>query len=187
MYAANRLPAERGPAQRSAAGLSVTSGELSDGVYSELFVQHRTAIYRLACLLTGDVHVAEEVTAEVFARVLINWRRGAVSEPLPYLRRAVVNEIRSRWRRWGHEQRALSRADVGVDASMQTDRLALREPLVAALAALPPRQRAVVVLRYVEDLSEAEVARVLRSSPGTVKSQASRGLAALRSILEVPA
>ena len=177
MYAANRFPAES----------SVTSRELSDGIYTELFLQHRTAVYRLACLLTGDGHVAEEVTAEVFARVLINWRRGAVAEPLPYLRRAVVNEIRSRWRRWGHEQRALSRATVSDDASTQTDRLALREPLVAALSSLPPRQRAVVVLRYVDDLSEAEVARILRSSPGTVKSQASRGLAALRSMLEVPA
>ena len=141
-------------------------------------------MFRLATILTSDRFVAEEVTAEVFARVLPRWRRGEVDDALPYLRRAVVNEIRSRHRRRGHEQRALARVDASVVAVEPVDRLELREPLLAALATLPMRQRAVVVLRYHDDLSEAEVARTLGTSVGTVKTHASRGLERLRRALE---
>jgi RNA polymerase sigma-70 factor (sigma-E family) len=156
----------------------------SDDRYAELFTAHRVAVLRLANLLAGDRYVAEEVTAEVFARVLVKWRRGVVDEPLHYLRRAVVNEVRSRHRRLGYERRALARYGNSFEVGESTDRLALREPLVTALSMLPARQRAVVVLRYHEDLSEAEVARTLRVSIGTVKTHASRGLEQLRILLK---
>lgn len=156
----------------------------SDDRYAELFVAHRVAVLRLATLLAGDVHIAEEVTAEVFAKVLPKWRRGDVVEPLHYLRRSVVNEIRSRHRRRGHERRALARFGARPQPHDSTDRLELREPLIAALSTLPLRQRAVVVLRHHDDLSEAEVARTLGISLGTVKTHSSRGLEQLRTLLE---
>lgn len=157
----------------------LTSGRADDR-YREVFTAHRVSVFRLAALLVSDRFVAEEVTAEVFARVLPRWRRGEVNDALPYLRRAVVNEVRSRHRRRGHEQRALARLNGAVAAGAPVDRLELREPLLDALAALPVRQRAVVVLRYHDDLSEAEVARTLGTSVGTVKTHASRGLEQLR-------
>ncbi len=89
----------------------------SDDGFREVFATHRLGLFRLAVLLVGDVHAAEEITAEVFARVLPKWRAGVVLEPLPYLRRAVVNETRSRHRRRRTELRALtqlgSRAAIG--------------------------------------------------------------------------
>lgn len=154
-----------------------------DATFAEVFATHRTAVFRLAVLLTGDRHVADEVTAEVFARTLLRWRRDAVREPLAYLRRAAVNEVRSRHRRREREVSALGRSAVP-EAHVDVDRLALAEPLVAALGRLPLRQRAVVVLRFHDDLSEAEVARTLGMAVGTVKSHASRGLDQLRSLLE---
>ena len=155
----------------------------ADDRYRLVFEAHHLSVFRLAAMLTNDRFVAEEVTAEVFARVLPRWRRGEVDKALPYLRRAVVNEVRSRHRRRGHEQRALARVSGSTTTADPVDRLELREPLLAALATLPVRQRAVVVLRYHDDLSEAEVARTLGTSVGTVKTHASRGLEQLRSQL----
>lgn len=164
--------------------VSATTTALSvsraDDRYRTIFQSHHAAVFRLAAMLTSDRFVAEEVTAEVFARVLPRWRRGEVNDALPYLRRAVVNEVRSRHRRRGHEQRALARMNGSIGGAQPVDRLELREPLLTALALLPVRQRAVVVLRYHDDLSEAEVARTLGTSIGTVKTHASRGLEQLR-------
>ena len=160
----------------------VTEQSVDDG-FLRVFTEHRTRVFRLAVLMTGNVHVAEEVTAEVFARVLPRWRAGGVTDVLAYLRRAVVNETRSRHRRREHEARAITRW--GAPATVvDTDRIALAEPLLAALRQLPARQRAVVVLRYHDDLSEADVASTLGMAPGSVKSHASRGLAQLRTLLD---
>lgn len=155
-----------------------------DEQYRDVFAAHRVTVFRLAVLLAGDPHVAEEITAEVFARALPRWRGGLIREPLPYLRMAVVNEVRSRHRRRSREQRALARIGTHPDAVREPDRLALADVLIAALMRLPVRQRAVVVLRFHDDLSEVEVGRTLGIAEGTVKSQASRGLAELRTILE---
>lgn len=156
----------------------------TDDTFRAVFEQHHSRLFRLACLLTGDAHVADEVTAEVFAKVLPKWRAGAVDDPLAYLRRSLVNEVRSRHRRRTYESRAAERWSArprfdGEPADLLTD-----QPVVAALRRLPPRQRAVVVLRFHDDLSEAEVARTLGMAVGSVKSHASRGLAALREILQ---
>lgn len=155
-----------------------------DESFAELFRDHGDAVYRLAWFMTGSSHVAEEITAEVFARVLPKWRRGGIVDPVLYLRRAVVNESRSRHRRKGHEQRAVTRQRVDSAAVDDVDRGSLGEPLLDALGQLPARQRIVVVLRFVEDLSEAEVARLTSSPVGTVKALASRGLSTLRTLLE---
>ena len=153
-------------------------------VFARCSPSTHTRVFRLAVLMTGNVHVAEEVTAEVFAKVLPKWRSGGVTDPLAYLRRAVVNETRSRHRRREHEARVLARWDGEPTVTTDPDRFALAQPLFAALAQLPDRQRAVVVLRYHDDLSEAEVARTLGMAVGSVKSHGSRGLDRLRSLLE---
>ncbi len=158
----------------------------SDDAYVDIVSIHRLAVFRLAAMLSGDEAIAEEVAAEVFARVLPKWRRGQINDPLAYLRRAVANEMRSRWRRRVHEQRALAHQR-GEPAIVAIDRLELREPLVVALQQLPLRQRTIVVLRYLDDMSEAAVAHTLGLSPGTVKSQASRGVARLRALLTIDA
>ncbi len=164
--------------------VGMTEHVVPDDGFREVFTEHRTRVFRLAVLMTGNAHVAEEVTAEVFVRVLPKWRAGGVTDVLSYLRRAVVNETRSRHRHRQHEARAFARWGGGSSTSVDTDRLALAQPLLAALARLPPRQRAVVVLRYHDDMSEADVAHTLGMAPGSVKSHASRGLAQLRTLLE---
>ncbi|WP_225447080.1 SigE family RNA polymerase sigma factor [Streptacidiphilus sp. PB12-B1b] len=137
-------------------------------------------LVRTAYLLTGDHHEAEDLVQATLAKVFRNWsgiRR--LDDPDAYVHRAMVNNNRSRYRR----QRVLhlltptppDRADENRDAGPET-----RSLLLQALAGLPPRQRAVVVLRFWEDMSERQVADVLGCSPGNVKSQASRGLQKLR-------
>ena len=167
----------------STSAASTDHVEVEDDGYGEVFARHRVTVFRFAALLCGNDDVAEEITAEVFARVLPKWRRQLVLEPLPYLRRAVLNEVRSRWRRLGHERRAAVRARLDTQLKSDTHSVELREPLLRALKRLPLRQRTVVVLRYVEDMSEADVGSCLGMASGTVKSQSSRGLATLRTLM----
>ncbi|MGB8858495.1 MAG: sigma-70 family RNA polymerase sigma factor [Ilumatobacteraceae bacterium] len=183
MTDAAHLPPLVTPAPEATSVPMVPSAPSVNDGYSAVFAAHHLAVFRLAALLAGDEHVAEEVTAEVFARVLPRWRRDEVADPLAYLRRAVANEMRSRWRRRAHERRAVEYRR-GEGAHEATDRLELREPLVRALQQLPLQQRTIVVLRYLDDMSEAQVGRTLRLAAGTVKSQASRGLARLRTLLD---
>lgn len=162
-----------------------TSPVADDQVFADLFAAHQASIHRLAVLLSGDRFVAEEITAEVFARVLPRWRRGQVSDPVLYLRRAVVNEVRSRFRRRSNERRALTRHSSQTRPIGNGDQAgAVSEPLIAALQLLPPRQRTVVVLRFHDDLSVAEVAHIVGAPVGTVKTQTRRALSALRIVLE---
>lgn len=157
----------------------------SDRLYSELFEAQQTSIYRLALMLCGSPHVAEEIVAEVFAKVLPKWRQGSVTDPVFYLRRAIVNEVRSRHRRRVNEQRALARhASREETTIMPSPATALSQPLIVAMQQLSVRHRAVIVLRFHDDLSEAEVARILKSPTGTIKGQTSRALAALRTLME---
>ncbi|MCX4386457.1 SigE family RNA polymerase sigma factor [Micromonospora peucetia] len=146
------------------------------------FVRTRSvALLRVAYLLTGDRHAAEDLLQEVLEQVYVRWRRVRTS-PEAYARRALVNRSINRWRRRARRpERALGDND-GV-ARDHADDIALRQAVVAALRVLPPRQRAAVVLRYLEDLSVADVATALRCSEGAVKSHASRGLARLRETL----
>ncbi|MGW1030245.1 SigE family RNA polymerase sigma factor [Streptomyces sp. NPDC002577] len=146
------------------------------------FVRARwSRLVRTAYLLTGDVHHAEDLTQTALAKAYRSWRRVSRSDsPEAYVRRMLVscNSDRFRKRRVTEALTAAPPEVAGRDEAVSwADE---RSALLAALAELPPRQRAVVVMRYWEDLSEAEVAEVLGCSPGTVKSQASKGLAKLR-------
>ncbi|MEU9504790.1 SigE family RNA polymerase sigma factor [Micromonospora sp. NPDC048170] len=154
----------------------------SRGAEFDDFVRTRSvALLRVAYLLTGDRHAAEDLLQEVLEQVFVRWRRVRTS-PEAYARRALVNRSINRWRRRARRpERALGDND-GV-ARDHADDIALRQAVVAALRVLPPRQRAAVVLRYLEDLSVADVAAALCCSEGAVKSHASRGLARLRESL----
>lgn len=139
-------------------------------------------LVRTAYLLTGDHHEAEDVVQATFAKVYRNWSRiSRLEEPDAYVRRALVNNNLSRHRRRRVRQLLTpvlpDRANPAGGGHHDVEE---RSVLLQALAALPQRQRAVVVLRYWEDMSERQVADVLGCSPGNVKSQASRGLAKLR-------
>ena len=148
------------------------------------FVVGRSPSYlRTAFLLTGDWGHAEDLLQTSLAKVYRAWGRLRDHDNLDaYVRRVMVNTQTSWWRRaWKAEQPTGNLPDWPgpdtVDASDDRDRLR------RALLTLPPRQRAVVVLRHYEDRGEAEVARLLGCSVGTVKSQSSRAMAALRSQL----
>ncbi|MER6785656.1 SigE family RNA polymerase sigma factor [Streptomyces sp. NPDC000658] len=146
------------------------------------FVRARwSRLVRTAYLLTGDVHHAEDLTQTALAKAYRSWRRISRSDnPEAYVRRMLVscNSDRFRKRRVVEALTAAPPERAGRDEG--AGRVEERGSLMAGLAQLPPKQRAVVVLRYWEDLSEAEVAEVLGCSQGTVKSQASKGLAKLR-------
>lgn len=146
------------------------------------FVRTRSvALLRVAYLLTGDRHAAEDLLQEVLEQVYVRWPRVRVS-PEAYARRALVNRSINRWR-WRARRPEQALGDNDGVARDHADDIALRQAVVAALRTLPPRQRAAVVLRYLEDLSVADVAVALRCSEGAVKSHASRGLTRLREAL----
>jgi RNA polymerase sigma-70 factor (sigma-E family) len=137
-------------------------------------------LLRTAFLLTGDHHSAEDLVQTTLAKVYLHWDKVHRRETVDaYARRILVNENNSVWRRaW--KRREVSRARVPEQAATDLPDDGSSAALWALVQALPRRQRAVIVLRYYEELTEAETADALGISVGTVKSQASRALATLR-------
>jgi RNA polymerase sigma-70 factor (sigma-E family) len=137
---------------------------------------------RLAFLLTGDLHEAEDLLQSAYAKVLPKWQRvSTYDSPDAYVRRVMVNLRISRWRRLRDREWATESVPEPPDAAPDLSALVVEsDALLGALQQLPARQRAAVVLRHWCDLSEAETASVMGCTPGTVKSTTSRGLAALR-------
>jgi RNA polymerase sigma-70 factor (sigma-E family) len=155
----------------------------------EDFVRARSAaLFRFALLLTArqDRSEAEDLLQEALERAYRHWPRICRSgDPERYVRRVIANASTDRWRRLRRRpERPLPDDDPGLSASDHASDIADRDFLLRALGGLAPRQRAVLVLRYFCDLSEAETADALGCGVGTVKSQASRGLARLREISE---
>ena len=144
--------------------------------FEEYVVARRSALLRTAYLLTGSHADAEDLVQTALIKCVPVWKRIA-DRPEPYVRQVLVRESISRWRR--RRWRETSVDDVPDGAVAEPD-VAGRVALHQALGALPPRQRAVIVLRYYEDLTERETASVLGVAVGTVKSQARDGLARLR-------
>jgi RNA polymerase sigma-70 factor (sigma-E family) len=147
-----------------------------------LYALHARKAGRLAYLLTGDPHLAEDLAQEAFVRLMgrLSFIRdeGAIAA---YLRSSIVNLAHKHWRKVGNERRYLSaeRDSLIVTQSTLPD-VESRDVIWRALGALPYRQRAAIVLRFYEDLSEKETARVLGCRIGTVKSAVSRGLDRVR-------
>lgn len=151
----------------------------------EQFVADRIdALLRYTTALTCDPHLAQDVLQDVLIRAQRRWSSvGVLDHPAAYVKRMIVNEYLS-WRRrkanrdvmLGHA--ALASVDTAVDD--ETGRYAEREAMLARIVRLPPRQRAVVVLRYYENLTDTEIAAVLGCAEATVRSHAARALATLR-------
>jgi RNA polymerase sigma-70 factor (sigma-E family) len=155
------------------------------GRLGELYREHAEPALRLAYLLTGERALAEDLVQEAFVRVA--GRFVHLRDPdafAAYLRRAVVNLANSHFRRRRVERayltRAKTEAGVGAGAGSTDPMVEDRDRLWHALETLPDRQRAAIVLRYYEDMSEARIAELLQCRPGTVKSLLSRGLEAMR-------
>jgi RNA polymerase sigma-70 factor (sigma-E family) len=144
------------------------------------FVSARSRhLLQTAYLLTGDRHRAEDLLQTALTRAYLRWDRIESEDPEGYVRRTLANAHIDWWRRkpWREEPAAELPDVAGPDQAAAYD---VRSAVLDALGELSRRQRAVVVLRYYEDLSEAEIAAVLGCSPGTVKSAASRAMSKLR-------
>lgn len=154
--------------------------EIELGGFEAIYRSRRDHLLRIALLVCGDRDVAEDVVAEVAANAWRRWDRGGINDPDAYLRRAVLNAVTDRFRRRGRE-RARSLRLHGDDRGGREleDDVSDRATLIAALGRLPPAQRSVIVLRYFDGQTEAATAALLGTTVGTVKSRASRGLAAL--------
>ena len=147
--------------------------------FDEFVVARSSALLRTAYLLTRDHALAEDLLQTALTKAWFAWSR-IDGDPEPYVRRILVTTYASWWRRkWRAETPTRDVPDLlsSYDAYSEVD---LRESVRRVLMELPARQRAVVVLRYFEDLSEAETAAALGCSVGAVKSHASRALSKLR-------
>ena len=154
-----------------------------DDEFTAFVVEHGASLLRTACLVTGDRGHGEDLLQTALARAYGSWARvAAADEPLAYVRRVMVNAHLS-WRRRlsSTEQVVESLPETGGDdhqvAHADTDEVR------RALLRLSPRVRTAVVLRYFDDLSEAETAALMRCSRSTVNNHVTRGLAALRTLL----
>jgi RNA polymerase sigma-70 factor (sigma-E family) len=174
VYAKTSLPTAASP------GLGQVGAAMSDTAGFDDFVAARyAALLRTGVLLTQDPALAEDLVQTALAKCWLAWSRIRHDDPMPYVRRVLVNTYTAWWRRkWNNEYPTEHLPHTAVSGDQQT--VEARTDLAEALRRLPKRMRAVVVLRFYEDLSEAETARILNCSPGTVKSQTSRALAKLR-------
>jgi RNA polymerase sigma-70 factor (sigma-E family) len=174
-------------AQRSAAAASI---ERSSGVEFERYVEEsRQRLFRFAVVLCGDTVLAADLVADVLGRAFERWHQvAAASDTHAYVRRMLVNDFVS-WQR--RRARTVPHPEVGTLADLRASRLgtagpdpvdihAERAALLDELSRLPARQRAAIVLRYYEDLSDEDIAAALGCRIGTVRSSISRGLATLR-------
>ena len=159
-------------------------GSLEHSSLGDLYVRHAPEGIRLAFLLTADRTLAEDLVQEGFARLVGRLRH--LRDPNAfggYLRRTIVNQATSHFRRRKVERAYLERIAGGPATRTHTNE-ELDETMHEALLRLPERQRAALVLRFYEDLSDVQTAEILRCSAGTVRSLVSRGMKTLRSELE---
>jgi RNA polymerase sigma-70 factor (sigma-E family) len=155
----------------------------ADELAFEQFVADRSGdLMRLAVLLAADRGHAEDLVQTALVKAYRRWNRIEGEDPYPYVRRVLVTSAAS-WRRRRTTQEIIDLPAHDPAGPDPTDALVERHRMDDALAGLPPRMRAVLVLRYGEDLSEAATAEALGVSILTVKSQTVRGLARLRVVL----
>jgi len=159
----------------------VSQGTGKDEEFSEFYTSTWARLFRTTYGVAGDRSLAEDALQSAYAKAYGAWSTvRATDHPEAYVRRMAVNEVLNVFRRpWFRRERPGEPAD-NLPAPSHEEATLDREALWRAVTALPVRQRAVVVLRYYEDLSEEEIARVLGCSRGTVKSQAFDALRRLR-------
>lgn len=147
-----------------------------------LFIEHYDPLRRLAYVMLGDGALAEEIVSEAFAKAMAKWSLvGKADHPAAYMRQIVVNLCRSKIRRQILERKVgemFKRRDEDI-IDRTAEHYGMDLDIWKAVQQLPDKQRTVVVLRYLEDLSEPEIAQVMEVPVGTVKSQLSRGRAKL--------
>jgi RNA polymerase sigma-70 factor (ECF subfamily) len=160
-------------------------GTDDDDEFADAVGRYHQALARFAYMLCGNASQAEDAVAEAYARVWRRWKKGRIDNLFGYLRRTVANEVYGRHRRRLLERREEQRPPERVSDGQFEAQVGEHDALWTALARLSPPLRVVVVLRIVEDLSEAETAAMLDLPAGTVKSRLSRGLAALRAEVDV--
>lgn len=153
--------------------------------FAEYFAARREAVRRMAYMMCGDWHRADDLAQNAFIAVHRKWRKIRDKDALDaYVRRtltrAVIDESRKPWRRERTVEQLPERPAGNPDVD---DSVATRRTLLAGLRMVPPKQRAVLVLRYLEGLDVAGVAEAMKCSEGNVKSQTARGLEALRTAL----
>ncbi|WP_308282736.1 SigE family RNA polymerase sigma factor [Pseudonocardia nigra] len=153
--------------------------------FEEYFRARRDAVRRTAFLLCGDWHRADDHAQAAFVALHRHWRRIRDRAALDaWMRRTLVRGIVDESRRpWRRERATAELPEDGAGVPSASDSVATRHVLVDGLRSVPPRQRAVLVLRFLEGLDVAATAAALGCSEGTVKSQTSHGLAALRAVL----
>lgn len=154
--------------------------------FSDFVRAHSATLFRTAYLMTGDYQRAEDLLQTTLVRVYQRWPRvREMHRPVGYARKVLVSQSSSWWRRRSSHESPGLRADEpdGVDPLRDLDE---HERVWAAVLSLPPRQRAVMVLRYYEDLTEAEIAATLDMAPGTVKSHAHAASQRLAEMLAEP-
>jgi RNA polymerase sigma-70 factor (sigma-E family) len=174
---------------RAASELIAVEGATVAGQFEEFVATRGGELTRFAYVLCGDHHLAEDLVQEVLARMLPRWTRieRDVQYPDAYVRTAVVREFLSwRRRRASTETATADPPEPRVPLPDAAARHAQRDELWQALAALPRSHRAVLVLRFFEDLPDDEIATVLGCKKTTVRGHAMRGLARLREILPNP-
>jgi RNA polymerase sigma-70 factor (sigma-E family) len=157
----------------------------TDEEFAELVHACWASLYRTAYLILGDRTDAEDLVQTALAKTYANWRKVRNIEAAPgYARTTMVNTAASWFRKkgWRNERPTEALPESAHSSRLETD-LSDRRTVIDALGTLPPRQRAVVVLRYYEDLSVAQVAHALGITAGTVKSQTSEALSKLRLLL----
>jgi RNA polymerase sigma-70 factor (sigma-E family) len=164
-------PGEQDPAVR---GVPTDDAGAATKAFGDFYAGHYADLVRLATLLSGSADVAPDLVQDCFVGLHKRWT--AVHDPLPYVRRSVVHACASHHRRNARIRRLP--LPVHEDSALGADELE------DAVAKLPARQRAAVVLRYYGDLSDADIARALRCRPGTVRSLIHRALAELRKVIE---
>lgn len=158
-------------------------GELTD--FEEFVHASLPGLLRYGHALTGNPHDAADLVQTVLEKIGSRWThvQRKTGDPLAYVRRSMANAHVSRWRKTRRENLVADVPDLSAARPIQPADPFEHEPLWQALRELPPRQRAVIVLRYYEGLSEAEIAETLGISQGTVKSQASKAIANLRTTI----
>ncbi|HXB48541.1 MAG TPA: SigE family RNA polymerase sigma factor [Streptosporangiaceae bacterium] len=181
--AANPSPSV--PAARTEEPGEAAVGPADDPAFRDYVRARRQALLRTAYLLTGNLADAEDLVQSALAKTYLAWHRIEDRSAIDsYVRRAMVNTQISWWRRRRLEEFPTDEIpdQVAVDYPVSTD---VQESLRRAIDRLPQRMRAAVMLRYYEDMTEAEVAEVLGVSVGTVKSTVSRAVAKLRTDIEL--
>jgi RNA polymerase sigma-70 factor (sigma-E family) len=155
----------------------------SDDVFAEFAAGALPRLLRFGHVLTGNPAAAEDLVQTALARAWRAWRLRRIDDPQAFVRKVMVNSYASWYRRRGTREIATASPADRMITNDGTERIDDRDAVWRALRMLPPRQRTVIVLRYYEELSELEIAAVMGTSAGTVKSQFARALRRLAQLL----